>query len=201
MIYHFTYFRKYVTYVFLLLGCIYSKELSLESSMPLINYSLIETDGEKTTLKKVMGQNGTLVIFSCNTCPWVLKWQDRYVSIAREYKKKGIGIIAVNSNVSRFDGDDSLEEMAIHASKNDYNFTYVQDPESKLAYAFGATKTPHVYLFNDQNKLVYRGAIDDNARNKSKVDKAFLKNALDQMLEGKKIKKSISKALGCSIKF
>ncbi len=201
MIYHYIYFRKYITYVFLLLGCIYSKELSLESSMPLIDYSLIKTNGEITTLKKVMGQNGTLIIFSCNTCPWVLKWQDRYVSIAGEYKKKGIGVIAVNSNVSRFDGDDSLDKMAIHANKNDYNFAYVQDPESKLAHAFGATKTPHVYLFNDQNKLVYRGAIDDNARNKSKVDKAFLKNALDQMLEGEKIKKPISKALGCSIKF
>ena len=91
--------------------------------------------------------------------------------------------------------------MAIHASKNDYNFAYVQDPESKLAYAFGASKTPHVYLFNNQNKLVYRGAIDDNASSASKVDEDFLKNALDQMLEGKKITKPTSKALGCSIKF
>ena len=169
--------------------------------MPLINYSLIETNGERTNLEEVIGQNGTLVIFSCNACPWVLKWQDRYVSIAKEFKKKGIGVIAVNSNASRFDGDDSLYEMAIHASKNDYNFAYVQDPESKLAYAFGASKTPHVYLFNNQNKLVYRGAIDDNASSASKVDEDFLKNALDQMLEGKKITKPTSKALGCSIKF
>ena len=201
MNYKYSYSKKKIACVFLLLGCIYSKELSLESSMPLINYPLIATNGEKTTLKEVKGQNGTLVIFSCNTCPWVLMWQDRYVSIAREYKRKGIGIIAVNSNVNKFDGDDSLDEMAIHASKNDYNFAYVQDPKAKLAYAFGATKTPHIYLFNDQNKLVYRGAIDDNARSKSKVDEAFLKNALDQMLEGKKIIKPTSKALGCSIKF
>tara|TARA_X000001036_G_scaffold422642_1_gene445764 strand:- start:777 stop:1286 length:510 start_codon:yes stop_codon:yes gene_type:complete len=169
--------------------------------MPLINYSLIETNGKKITLKEVMGQNGTLVIFSCNTCPWVLKWQDRYVSVARKYISKGIGIIAVNSNVSRFDGDDSLDEMAIHASKNNYNFAYAQDPEAKLAYAFGATKTPHVYLFDDQNKLVYRGAIDDDARSESKVEEAFLKNALDQMLAGEKITKPFSRALGCSIKF
>tara|TARA_B100000989_G_scaffold171609_1_gene128564 strand:+ start:3327 stop:3932 length:606 start_codon:yes stop_codon:yes gene_type:complete len=201
MNYKYTISKKYLKYAFLLLGSIYSKELSLESSMPLINYSLIETNGERTNLKEVIGQNGTLVIFSCNTCPWVLKWQDRYVSIAKEFKKKGIGVIAVNSNASRFDGDDSLYEMAIHASKNDYNFAYVQDPESKLAYAFGASKTPHVYLFNNQNKLVYRGAIDDNASSASKVDEDFLKNALDQMLEGKKITKPTSKALGCSIKF
>ncbi len=195
------YFKKYIPYIFCFIGCIYSKELSIKSTMPLIDYTLTKSNGKKITLKEVIGENGTLIIFSCNTCPWVLKWQDRYVSIAREYKRKGIGIIAVNSNLSRFDGDDSLDEMAIHATKNDYNFPYAQDPGSKLAYAFGATKTPHVYLFNDQNKLVYRGAIDDNARNKFKVDEAFLINALDQMLEGKKITKPISKALGCSIKF
>ena len=86
--------------------------------------------------------------------------------------------------MSRFDGDDSLEKMAIHAREKNYNFIYA-----------------HVYLFNDQNQLVYRGAIDDNARSEFNVDEAFLKNALDQMLAGEQITKPVSKALGCSIKF
>ena len=86
-------------------------------------------------------------------------------------------------------------------SENNYNFVYAQDPKAKLAYAFGATKTPHVYLFDDKNILVYRGAIDDNARNESNVEEAYLINALEQMLAGEKITKSVSKALGCSIKF
>ena len=195
------YLKKYLVYVFFFLGCIYSNELSIKSPMPLMYYPLVESNGEKITLKEVIGKNGTIVIFSCNTCPWVQKWQGRYVSIARKYKKKGIGIIAVNSNVSKFDGDDSLDEMAIHATKNDYNFPYVQDPGSKLAKAFGAIKTPHVYLFDNKNTLVYRGAIDDNARNESNVEEAFLINALNQMLAGEQITKPISKALGCSIKF
>ena len=201
MNYYHYHIRNNVTYIFLLFGCIYSKELSLKSSMPLINHHLKEINGKNITLKDVMGLNGTLVIFSCNTCPWVLKWEDRYVSIASKYIAKGIGMIAVNSNVARFDGDDSLKEMFLHAKKNKYNFPYVQDPKAKLANAFGATKTPHVYLFNEKNNLVYRGAIDDNARDKSKVEEAFLTNALDQMLAGKEIKKSTSKAIGCSIKF
>ena len=169
--------------------------------MPIVDHNLIEISGENITLNDVKGVNGTIIIFSCNTCPWVIKWEDRYVSITERYQKMGIGIIAVNSNISRFDGDDSLEKMAIHASENNYNFAYAQDPKAKLAYAFGATKTPHVYLFDDKNILVYRGAIDDNARNESKVEEPFLINALDQMLAGEQITKSVSKALGCSIKF
>ncbi len=176
-------------------------ELQIGSSMPSLDHSLNEINGNKITLNEIKGKNGTLIIFSCNTCPWVIKWENRYVEIANTYLKKGIGMIAINSNVARFNGDDSLNEMKKHAKEKNYNFPYAQDPKAKLAHSFGATKTPHVYLFDDQNKLVYRGAIDDNARSESKVEEAFLKNAIDQMLAGEKIKKTTSKAIGCSIKF
>lgn len=183
------------------LNLIYATELQIGSQIPEINHKLIDISGKQITLGQVIGDMGTLVIFSCNTCPWVLKWEKRYIDISKQYKDKGVGIIAVNSNLSRFEGDDSLEKMAIHAREKKYNFIYAQDPKAKLAHAFGATKTPHIYLFNDQNQLVYRGAIDDNARSEFEVDDAFLKNALEQMLAGEQIKKPISKALGCSIKF
>ena len=111
------------------------------------------------------------------------------------------GLIAINSNIARFKGDDSLNKMKKHAKEKKYNFPYAQDPKAKLAYAFGATKTPHVYLFDNKEKLVYRGAIDDNARDADNVEEPFLSNAIDQLLAGKKIKKTTSKAIGCSIKF
>ena len=85
--------------------------------------------------------------------------------------------------------------------KNNYNFPYAQDPGSKLATEFGATKTPHIYLFDNNDMLVYRGAIDDNARNARSVDEPFLANAIDQLLSDSPIEKPISKAIGCSIKF
>ena len=110
-------------------------------------------------------------------------------------------MIAVNSNISRFDGDDSLEAMRIHAKEKKYNFPYAQDPKAKLAHAFGATKTPHIYLFDKNDNLVYRGAIDDNARDPNKVEETYLTDALDLLLAGKQIKKTTSKAIGCSIKF
>ena len=110
-------------------------------------------------------------------------------------------MIAVNSNAARFGSEDSLEEMVEHAKNNGYNFPYAQDPESELASAFGATKTPHIYLFNADDKLVYLGAIDDNAKNAKKVEVPFLANAIDALLAGNPINPQTTKALGCSIKF
>ena len=176
----------------LFLTYISAAELEIGSGMPGMNYKLKDISGNTTTLADVKGNKGTLVIFSCNTCPWVIRWEDRYVSIAEEYTPKGIGVIAVNSNAGRFDGDDSLEEMVKHAKKNDYNFPYAQDPRSQLASKFGATKTPHIYLFDNNDVLVYRGAIDDNARDARSVDEPYLANAIDQLIAGTPIGKPLS---------
>ena len=183
-------------FTFLLAG-----ELEIGSTMPLKDLELADISGKNITLANAKGDAGTLVVFSCNTCPWVIRWEDRYVSLANTYAQKGIGMIAVNSNAARFGGEDSLEEMLEHAKNKGYNFPYAQDPESELATAFGATKTPHIYLFNGDDKLVYRGAIDDNAKNAKKVDVPFLANAIDALLAGNPINPQTTKALGCSIKF
>ena len=176
-------------------------ELEIGSAMPLKDFQLADISGKNITLANAKGDAGTLVIFSCNTCPWVIRWEDRYVTLANTYAPKGIGMIAVNSNAARFGREDSLEEMVEHAKNNCYNFPYAQDPGSKLATAFGATKTPHIYLFNADDKLVYLGAIDDNAKNAKKVEVPFLANAIDALLAGKPINPQTTKALGCSIKF
>ena len=176
-------------------------ELEIGSAMPLMDHQLADISGNTMTLADAKGDAGTLVVFSCNTCPWVIRWEDRYVTLANTYAPKGIGMIAVNSNAARFGSEDSLEEMVEHAKNNGYNFPYAQDPESELASAFGATKTPHIYLFNADDKLVYLGAIDDNAKNAKKVEVPFLANAIDALLAGKPINPQTTKALGCSIKF
>jgi len=176
-------------------------ELEIGSAMPLMDHILADISGKTMTLTDAKGDAGTLVIFSCNTCPWVLAWEDRYVTLAQEFIPKGIGMIAVNSNESQFERDDSMEEMVEHAQEMGYNFPYVQDPGSKLATAFGARKTPHIYLFDEKDKLVYRGAIDDNARKPRKVKHTFLADAMDALLTGEKIDPVSTKALGCSIKF
>ena len=180
---------------------IQAKELDLGSLLPLEDVKMMDITGKEVSLGEAKGENGLLVIFSCNTCPWVIKWEDRYVELAKKYQSKGVGMIALNSNETTFESSDSMDKMKKHAKENNYNFYYARDDGSKLAREFGATRTPHVYLFNAENQLVYRGAIDDNAKNQKKVKKPYVSDAIDAMLAGNTIKYASTKALGCGIKF
>jgi len=180
---------------------IQAKELDLGSLLPLEDVKMMDITGKEVSLGEAKGENGLLVIFSCNTCPWVIKWEDRYVELAKKYQSEGVGMIALNSNETTFESSDSMDKMKKHAKENNYNFYYARDDGSKLAREFGATRTPHVYLFNAEDRLVYRGAIDDNAKNQKKVKKPYVADAIDAMLAGNTIKYASTKALGCGIKF
>ena len=118
-----------------------------------------------------------------------------------ENSKNDIGFVAVNSNARLHDSVDSMDEMIYHATVNEYDFPYVMDKNAKLAKAFGAMKTPHVYLFDANDKLVYTGAIDDNAKSAKRVKNNYLMDALSSLGSGKNIATKRTKALGCSIKF
>lgn len=194
--------KKFISLI--LIGCLTilsAKELDLGSILPLGDIKMADISGKDISLNDAKGKNGLLVIFSCNTCPWVIAWEDRYVELADTYKDKGVGIVAINSNETQFENVDSMEEMQAHAKEQGYNFYYTMDNGSKLASEFGATRTPHIYLFDKKDKLVYRGAIDDNARKPDKVENTYLADAIDNMLAGSAIDPTATKALGCAIKF
>lgn len=194
--------KKFISII--LIGCLTilsAKELDLGSILPLGDIKMADISGKDISLNDAKGKNGLLVIFSCNTCPWVIAWEDRYVELAETYKDKGVGIVAINSNEKQFETVDSMEEMQAHAKEQGYNFYYTMDNGSKLASEFGATRTPHIYLFDKKDKLVYRGAIDDNARKPNKVENTYLADAIDNMLAGSAIDPAATKALGCAIKF
>ena len=194
--------KKFISLI--LIGCLTilsAKELDLGSILPLGDIKMADISGKDVSLNDAKGKNGLLVIFSCNTCPWVIAWEDRYVELAETYKDKGVGIVAINSNEKQFETVDSMKEMQAHAKEQGYNFYYTMDNGSKLASEFGATRTPHIYLFDKKDKLVYRGAIDDNARKPDKVENTYLADAIDNMLAGNTIDPTATKALGCAIKF
>jgi glutathione peroxidase-family protein len=194
--------KKFISLI--LIGCLTilsAKELDLGSILPLGDIKMADISGKDVSLNDAKGKNGLLVIFSCNTCPWVIAWEDRYVELAETYKDKGVGIVAINSNEKQFETVDSMEEMQAHAKEQGYNFYYTMDNGSKLASEFGATRTPHIYLFDKKDKLVYRGAIDDNARKPDQVENTYLADAIDNMLTGSAIDPAATKALGCAIKF
>ena len=193
--------NKIIFLVSLLFFNVQAKELSIGSEILGVDYILKNIDGNDTTLDKLKKSNGILVVFSCNTCPWVIRWQDRYNILSAFSRKNDIGFVAVNSNARLHESVDSMDEMIYHATANEYGFPYVLDEDAKLAKAFGAMKTPHVYLFNSDNKLVYTGAIDDNAKSAKKVKNNYLMDAIRALGSNKKIKISETKALGCSIKY
>lgn len=175
-------------------------ELALGGKLPEVERKMKDISGKEMSLKDAKGKNGLLVIFSCNTCPFVIAWEDRYLEISRLCKEKGIGMVAVNSNEGKRDGDDSLEAMKAHAAEKGYTFPYVLDQNAEAADAFGATRTPHVFLFDKSLKLVYRGAIDDNSREARQVKNRYLSDAVDALAAGRKIALRSTKSVGCSIK-
>ncbi len=176
------------------------KTLQIGEQAPRIDLNLKSTKGEETMVRTMMGGKGLLVVFSCNTCPFVVAWEDRYNELYDLAKANGIEMVLVNSNEAKRAGEDSPKEMEKHAKKLDYKAPYLIDENSALANAWGAKTTPHVYLFDASFRLRYEGAIDDNYKSKDEVTATYLKNALENLAKGEKIDPANTKALGCSIK-
>ena len=161
---------------------------------------MLDVSGDKMSLDDALDENGLVLIFSCNTCPFVLKWENRYNGLKQWADDHDVGMVVVNSNYRNRDGVDSYEAMQKHAKEKAYNFPYLVDANSLLANAFGGQTTPHVFLFDSDYKLVYKGAIDDNYDDASGVKKAYLKTAIGNLSEGTKIAQAETKPIGCSIK-
>ncbi|GAA5520948.1 thioredoxin family protein [Aliifodinibius salicampi] len=178
-----------------------AERLEIGAKAPLTDVEVTDVSGETLTLAEVAGENGLLVNFSCNTCPWVKAWEDRYNPIAELAEGNGIGVIALNPNAAIRDEGESMEDMKERAESSNYQFYYALDKQAKLAEAFGATRTPDIFLFNSDMELVYTGAIDDNAKSAEDVEKTFLKNAIENLVAGNEIDPKTTKALGCTIKW
>lgn len=195
--------RWYVMLSFIMVAVLVSaqyKTLEIGEEAPEKSYKMENIDGKMVSFNDMKDENGTLVIFSCNTCPFVVAWEDRYPMVADVANKNDVGLILVNSNTMKRNGDDSKKAMMEHAKKHNYSWPYVIDAESKLANAYGAMTTPHVYLFDKDDKLVYIGAIDDNYKDASKVESFYLKDAIVSLASGGEIAENTTRATGCSIK-
>lgn len=175
--------------------------LEIGTTAPLTDVEVTDVSGEVLTLEEVAGENGLLVNFSCNTCPWVKAWEDRYNPIAKLAEENDIGVIALNPNAAIRNGGESMEDMQQRAESSGYEFYYALDEGARLAEAFGATRTPDIFLFNSDMELVYTGAIDDDAKSAENVEQPYLKNAINNLVAGKEINPKTTKALGCTIKF
>ncbi|MDF2436760.1 MAG: thioredoxin family protein [Bacteroidota bacterium] len=175
-------------------------ELEIGSSMPDADHKMMDVSGKEVSLNEVKGTNGTLVIFSCNTCPYVKLSESRIKELGTVTSQNKVGMMVVNSNEAQRSEEDSFDAMKSYAKEQGYTFSYVVDKNSNLANAFGATRTPHCFLFDKNGKLVYRGAIDDNIKEPNDAKEHYLKDAVVAIAAGKTIKTNSTKSVGCSIK-
>lgn len=196
------FYNLLVLFIFISNNSIAQKNSPLElgSIIPMSKELMTNINDEKMSLNNNFNDNGLLVVFSCNTCPFVVMWEDRYRQLEKTCRLNKVGMVYINSNEAKRDGDDSKEAMKGYAKSMEYTFPYLIDQNSAIANAFGAKTTPHIYLFDKNKKLVYKGAIDDNFRDISQVEETYLLDAIQQMVSGVNIKIKETNAKGCSIK-
>lgn len=174
--------------------------IEVGTAAPNQEHEMLDVSGKKVSIKTSMGKQGLLIMFSCNTCPYVIKNQERTDAIAAYAKQNGYGILIINSNEGKRSDDDSFEAMKEYAKKQKYIGFYTLDKNSTMANAFGATRTPEVFLLDVEGIVVYKGAIDDNPADAKAVKREHLKIAMSELKEGKQISVKESKSVGCSIK-
>ncbi|MFI5419358.1 MAG: thioredoxin family protein [Nitrososphaerales archaeon] len=171
----------------------------LELGKPAPAFNLKATNGKSYSLNSFQNDPVLVVVFSCNHCPYVQAYENRLVAIQRDYLSKGVKLIAINSNDDKAYPEDSYPEMVKRAASKHFNFVYARDPDQKVVDAYGAVCTPHVFAFNRERKLSYRGRIDDS-KEENKVTSPDLRNAIDDLLSGKTVRVADTKPFGCSIK-
>lgn len=167
------------------------------------DFSLENIDGKMVSLSDFKDAKGFIVVFTCNTCPYAVAYEDRVEALNKKYADKGYPVIAIMPNNTDVKPGDNMEAMKARAKAKGFTFPYLMDKGQKIYPQYGATKTPHIYLLQKTKKgniVKYIGAIDDNYKDASAVKSKYVENAVDALLEGKDIEVKETRAIGCSIK-
>lgn len=178
-----------------------SNMLPLGTQAP--NFKLLDTvSGTHKSLAELKGSKGTVIMFICNHCPFVIHVNEQLVSLAKTYMEKGIKFVAISSNDIVNYPQDSPDLMKETAQRLGYPFPYLYDETQEVARSYDAACTPDFYLFNSDLSLVYRGQLDDSRPgNGIPVTGSDLRTALDQLLGGEKISERQKPSIGCNIKW
>lgn len=165
------------------------------------DFNLKNVDGKMVSLNSYDNAKGYIVIFTCNSCPYSVAYEDRIIELQDKYAAKGFPVIAINPNDDEKSPKDSFEKMKVRAKEKNFNFAYVYDETQEITKAYGATNTPHVYVLNADKIVKYIGAIDNNTKSAADADKKYVEEAVDAILANKEIETEKTKAIGCTIKW
>jgi peroxiredoxin len=164
------------------------------------DFKLKSVDNKMYSMADYKDAKGFIVVFTCNHCPFAVKYEDRIIDLAKKYKSKGYILLAINPNDPASQPDDSFELMQKRAKEKKFTFPYLFDEGQKIYPQYGATKTPHVFLLDKNLVVKYIGAIDDNVEDASQVKEKYLENAIASLEKGEEPSPNTTKAIGCSIK-
>ncbi len=168
------------------------------------DFNLKNVDGKNVSLAGLKNNQGAIVIFTCNHCPFSVAYEDRIIALHRKYESKGFPVVAINPNDPDKVPEDSYSNMKQRAKEKNFTFPYLNDATQEIARAFGAARTPHVFfLTRDGNtyKVAYIGAIDNNTDDPQAATQKYVETAVDELLAGKPVTTSFTKAIGCTIKW
>lgn len=178
-----------------------SSMLSLGTDAPVFELPDV-VSGNKISIEEVKGENGLVVMFICNHCPYVMYVQDEIARLADEYLQKGIGFVAISSNNVEKYPDDSPDHMKQQAKKMRFHFPYLYDESQSVAKAYQAECTPDFFLFDNNLDLVYRGRLDEATPGNGKpVNGKDLRSAMDNLIDGNPISEVQFPSIGCNIKW
>lgn len=170
-----------------------------------MDFKLKNVDGEMVSLAGNGEAKGYILIFTCNTCPYSVAYEDRIIALNNTYAPKGFPVVAVQPNDSQRSPGDSFDKMKTRAKEKGFNFPYLLDETQEVTRTYGATNTPHVYVLDrksgDKFVIEYIGAIDNNSRDADAADKHYVEDAVDSIIKGKSIETTKTKAIGCTIKW
>lgn len=168
------------------------------------DFKLKNFDGKMVSLADFKQAKGFIVIFDCNTCPVSRAYNSRIIALSKKYAAQGFPVLLINPNSAEVVPDESFDAMKSHAKEHGYDFPYLYDESQEVVKRFNPTNTPHVFILSKTSaelKVAYIGAIDNNARDGSKADKHYVEEAVDELLAGKTVTVTKTRAIGCSIKW
>ncbi|MFM8770729.1 MAG: thioredoxin family protein [Candidatus Kapaibacterium sp.] len=167
-------------------------------------FSLKNVDGKMVALSDFSSSKGAIIVFTCNHCPYSVKYEDRIIALHQQFAPKGYPVIAINPNDPVTVPEDAYDQMIVRAKEKRFPFPYLVDETQEIAKAYGAKRTPHVYVVTNTkggSRVSYIGAIDDNAADASSAETFFVRDAVTALLDGNVPATPLTKAIGCTIKW